>query len=48
MGVTTIIGKEWDNTGGFRLVSIGGKLSQRKPERLIILLVGYIGSEILI
>jgi hypothetical protein len=43
----TIIGKKWGNIGGFRLVVIGSKLSERKPEGLIILLVKHIGSEIL-
>jgi hypothetical protein len=42
-----LVGIEGSDVSGFRLVIVGGKLSQEKLKGPVILLVGYIGREIL-
>jgi hypothetical protein len=41
--MAAISGKDVSEANGFRLIIVGGKLSQGKPKEPIILLVGYRG-----
>jgi hypothetical protein len=45
--VTTTIGIEGGKTGSLRPIIVADKLSQGKPKLPIVLLVGYIGTEIM-
>jgi hypothetical protein len=45
--VTATIVKEGGNTGGLRLIIVGGEFSNGKPKLIIILLVKYMGMEVL-
>jgi hypothetical protein len=45
--VTTTVNIGGGYTSSLRLIIVGGKLSQGEPRRPIMLLLGYIGTEIL-